>query len=84
MTERTLANVLLDLHLARERHRELDRECQRAAWKFDRAREDRLSDQMSDLDKEVDSLRDEFATLFRAATGVQWAQVDAAIQAAEL
>jgi hypothetical protein len=39
---------------------------------------------MNVADNRIDALRAEFATLFRAQTGVEWSQVERAIEKAEL
>lgn len=79
---RTLAHILLDLREQRRQHVELDRR-----WDLIvgiREHEDALGDRMSEIDKRIDALRDEFAAKFEASTGVQWSQVEAAINESHL
>lgn len=78
---RTLANVLLDLQTASVESKRLDILCEATP---DRAEKERLGDQWAEQDKVIDRLRAEWSELFRDATGVSWAQVEAAIQSAHL
>lgn len=78
---RTLAHVLADLEDAHRDWIEADRQCQIAVG---RKEEDESSDRMSEADNRVDAFRDEFATSFRAATGLSWKHIEEAIREAIL
>jgi hypothetical protein len=79
---RTLANVLLDLSEARSESVAAGY----AAWHAPRGslREADAAERMNVADNRIDALRAEFATLFRAQTGVEWSQVERAIEKADL
>jgi hypothetical protein len=79
---RTLANVLLDLSEARRDWNDADD----AAWRAPAgSREEAdVANRLTAIRDRIDALRAEFATLFRAQTGVEWSQVERAIEKAEL
>jgi hypothetical protein len=79
---RTLANVLLDLSEARRENEAADNAFRLAA--SGSPEEDDAADRMNAADDRIDALRAEFASMFRAQTGVEWSQVERAIENAEL
>jgi hypothetical protein len=76
---RTLANVLLDLKEARSDWDQADRDAACAGREGNRRLEEEAGDRMSEADDRTDALREEFATMFVAATGLTWKQIEAAI-----
>jgi hypothetical protein len=79
---RTLANVLLDLSEALSENEAADNAFRLAA--SGSPEEDDAADRMNASDDRIDALRAEFASMFRAQTGVEWSQVERAIEKAEL
>jgi hypothetical protein len=79
---RTLANVLLDLSEARSDWDAADH----TAWHAPQGSREEAdaADRMNAADDRIDALRAEFASMFRAQTGVEWSQVERAIEKAEL
>jgi hypothetical protein len=81
VTDRSLAEILLDLH-------EADRENQEIAAKFEKASDQREEEELGDkgaaVDARIDRLRDEFKQTFRRVTGVSWSNVETALTLAIL
>jgi hypothetical protein len=79
---RTLAHVLIDL---REAKRDADDALEAYVNAPDRSREEaEADDRRTEAETRVEDLRDEFATLFVDATGLTWAQIEAAMSEAVL
>jgi len=81
---RTIANVLLDLREARRDWEQALRDAERAARENNPRLEEEYGDRMSEADRRIDDLRDEFAERFVKATGLTWKQVQEAVERADL
>lgn len=79
---RNLAHVLLDLKEARRDWEQALQDAERAPHYS--KEEEEAGDRMSEADRRIDDLRDEFASRFQAATGLTWKQVETAIEEAVL
>jgi hypothetical protein len=78
ITPRTLTDVLGDIEDACRDATNADLDCQLA--EFGSKAEDEASDRMSEAEDRTDELRDEFAAMFQAATGLTWKQIENAIE----
>jgi acyl-CoA reductase-like NAD-dependent aldehyde dehydrogenase len=76
---RTLANVLLDLKEARSDWDQALQDAECAGREGNPRLHEEAGDRMSEADERIDALREEFAAMFVAATGLTWKQIEAAI-----
>jgi hypothetical protein len=75
---RALAEILLDLEEVRRDCTPPQRRPPNPRAHNDSAAEDEAGDEMSQLDRRQDDLRDEFRSVFKAVTGVAWSNIEAA------
>lgn len=81
---RTLAHVLLDLKEAKRDWEQAAKDAECAGRESNPRIEDEAGDRMTEADRRIDDLREEFASRFLAATGLTWKQVETAVEDAVL